>query len=249
MFLQISTLNITVNNIMHLRITLQQAVFHLACLILYYTAVQKAVFKPGVSDTYGGEMKFLTTWTLYLTTLYHFSSVLATISILAFGIGNVDGDDRLTNKSVFFCGILFPSSMIVCIAFWVIFAIHPDLMVPPAIRKLISISGFYNHAVHTAPALTSLLEVVFVSHKPAQLTTNLLLWTLYCSIYLVWIFWVAYKRGVWVYPFLQVMGVLGKAAFFGGVLVMGFLFVKIVHSLCAWCNTTEVTQRKSKKEH
>ena len=233
------------------RILVQQTIFHLACLYLYYSAVQAAVFKPGISDSYGGELKFLTKWTLYLSTLYHFSSVLVAVSMLVFGR---DNDDSMSRSTVF-CGILFPSSTIVCFAFWAIFAIHPDLMVPPAVRKLMPISGFYNHAVHTAPVLTCLLETFLVSHRPTKLVTNLLVWATYCASYLGWIFWVAYKTGVWVYPFLQVLGVVGKAAFFSGSLGMGFVFVKIVHTLCTRLNATKsddsaakIKQRRSKKE-
>eukprot|EP00111_Clytia_hemisphaerica_P009419 TCONS_00027648-protein len=227
----------------------REVIFHALCTVFYaYTHTQR-VFKPGVTDTYGGNLKFFTMWTLYLTNFYHGAALISSLSNI---ISGENDNSSNKSKSMMFHSMLFPSSMITCCLFWGIYAIHPDLMVPEAIRKLMPIAGFYNNAVHTAPLVTIFAEILITSHVAVSTLHGALIFVFYGGTYLVWICWVAYKTNIWVYPFLRALNGQMLVLFFAGVFILALVLVNVCKKLVVLCNgnaclNKEGIQKKKKQ--
>lgn len=221
-----------------------QLAFHLSSLVVYTYAVYVIPFLRGHSDTYGGGMKYFTRWNHYLCIgyfLYSFVDDLMQTSQARFIA------DR--KRSFVFNSLVFPCTMITCSVFWIIYAIEPDMMVPLAVREIVPIDGFYNNAVHTFPLATTVIESLFISHKPDTLKKTLLLWTFYAASYVIWILWVAFKANIWVYPFLRAFNSSGRALFLLGIWVLGCFLVKIQHSFLTSINANKAKQSKNKSKN
>ena len=97
-----------------------------------------------------------------------------------------------TFRDHYFACLLFPLSVTVTVLFWGIYIDCPELILPLWKGKYIPVHGFYNHAVHTAPVITSLLESVVTFHLPPS-ELNIGLYFVPCFTYVCWILWVLLK--------------------------------------------------------
>lgn len=227
------------------KIRVGELLLHALMLSLYAFTYKNAAFVPGSSDTYGGEAKFFTKWNLYLNIGYFaFSCVVGLISFcFAAELYSIRKFQTLV-----FCSTVVPSNLITAFVFWGIYALDPELMLPAWIRKYIPINGFQNHAVHTAPIFTVLMEWALVCHQPPRRSLVMLTWVLYALAYLLWIVWIAYHTDIWVYPFLQAMANPGRAMFFGGTFVLGCILSTLGLSVLRCVGKNEESSEKLKKK-
>ena len=85
---------------------------------------------------------------------------------------------------------------------------------------------FYNHAVHTAPVITTLLESMVTFHlPPSNLKIGLICVWFFSSIYVCWILWIVYYANFWVYPVLKALSGIHRVLFFIGT----YLFVALLY--------------------
>lgn len=226
--------------------TILELLFHVSVACFYGYAEYVSVDVPSAANTYGGMLKFFTKWNLYLTITYNAASAVADLFSACAGNDKSARNESGGSRTLFFNGTVVPSTLVTVITYWGMHFRNPDLMASAAIRDLIPINGFQNHAVHTAPLITMLLESMCVFHRPGKLGSVLAVWVLYATTYLSWMLWVAYTANIWVYPFMRAMNTQGKAVFLAGVLVFGCVFVKMLNSFLHWYQQSENNIQKSK---
>ena len=124
---------------------------------------------------------------------------------------------------------------------------HPDLIFPKSIRKLMPIAGFYNNAVHTAPLVSIFAEILLTSHVGISTLQGAFIFVVYGGTYLAWICWVAYKTNIWVYPFLRALNGQMLVLFFAGVFVLALVLVNVCKKLVILVNGEAALTNKGGK--
>jgi len=200
-----------------------ELVYHLIVFAIFACAINVDLGLPPHMVSYAGRAKFYTIWNVCLSIVFYgFSSIVDFIHLL------VSHEFHAIRKfrDYTFCSLVVPASVAVSFAFWGLYFVNPDFLLPGELKKYMPIDGFYNHAVHTAPVVTTIMEIVFVYHEP--LTRHLigcLGGLLYGSIYTAWVHWIAYMPdGFWSYPFLEVFTFEQRAVFFIGMYCFGFIW-------------------------
>lgn len=187
-------------------------VLHLCIFAAYcYTAYFDFLFvdtgqRPG-KITFG-KFSYLTIWNLCLQTIYYGLCVLK----------NFTSDPKRSAQlqrwrdNMHAC-IAFPVGMFVVATFWALYAIDRELVFPKALDRLVPF--WLNHMLHTAVFPFLMIDKYLVHHQypvrhkgiPGSFGLAL--------IYLVWILFIAYYEGFWVYPVLQVLAMHERAIFIG----------------------------------
>jgi len=180
--------------------------FHVVIFILYvFTLIydtQLLVRLPH-QRSYGGRFKFLTFWNLLLQLVYFGLSVVNDI----YGTNSLSGQKRSklqTFRDRFASCIVFPVGLFVVLTFWGIYAVDRELVFPKVLDDIIP--QWLNHVWHTTVLLFLMIEKYLVYHQYPSRTTGLFICVSFGLVYQIWIFWVAYASGIWVYPILAVLG-------------------------------------------
>ena len=222
-----------------------ELVYHTLVFVLFAYAINIDLGLPPHMVTYAGRTKFYTIWNVCLSIVFYgFSSIVDFIHLL------VSHEFHAIRKfrDYAFCSLLAPASVAVSFAFWGLYLANPDFLVPGEMKKYMPIDGFYNQVVHTAPVVTTLIEIIFVYHEPpTRHLIGCLGGLFYGSIYTAWVHWIAYMPGgFWSYPFLEVFSVGQRAGFFIGMYCFGFVwyFVGVLLMNAVWGKI----YKKNKKE-
>ena len=157
------------------------------------------VAHPSISENFFNPIihlsKFLTMWCLYLNTIYYFGRTISP-----------------KNKQIlldqFFCGIVFPISMIVGVYFWILFICDRENLIPKKFQSYWS--EYDHHAQHSIAPILALVEVLFLQkNRLADLWNNrtskikkITLTMGFSMSYVVILYCYFVKDGRWAYPFL-----------------------------------------------
>lgn len=218
--------------------TLREFLFHvLACSFFVYTDLT-SILIPGHNNTYGGRYKFATVISLKLVILYYGYSAGMDLTYIFWS--NISKSSKVNRqkfrknclrRDYVFSSLLFPLTCTVVIMFWGLFLINPELVQSARARELSPTHGFHNHAVHTAPIIFSLLECVVTKHRLSiGFKKGCIGWVAFFASYLGWIFWIAHKANIWVYPFLKVLSTTGMIIFFTAM----FAFEAMLYQIGAY---------------
>ncbi|XP_005993638.1 androgen-dependent TFPI-regulating protein isoform X3 [Latimeria chalumnae] len=101
--------------------------------------------------------------------------------------------------------------LFVVFTFWSLYIYDRDLVYPKMLDEIIPL--WLNHAMHTFILPLLLLETYIVPHHYPSKKMGLLGLTAFCFLYLMWIFWINYASGIWVYPILAKLNTVGLAVF------------------------------------
>ena len=207
-------------------------------LFLYTLRLNLGTFIPGSTDSYGGRFKYLTFLCLCIQIGYYLFSLVVDIRwMITYRLLNQPSDLELRKtkretydsfvfgrfsfrrtRDYWFCTLVFPISLIVTVFFWGLYGVSPNTVMSPLQRQYIHPHGFYNHAVHTGPLTLSVLEALITFHvPPSKKRKGVGVVCIFGSLYLAWVFWIASKADIWVYPFLAKMRIDGMVLFFIGV--------------------------------
>ncbi|XP_041040778.1 androgen-dependent TFPI-regulating protein-like [Carcharodon carcharias] len=175
---------------------------------------------------YAGQWKYLTFLNLFLQT------VLNGLCILADILGPVIW--ILSLRDLFFSVLAFPVGTFVVTSFWLLFTYDRALVYPEDLDEFIPL--WLNHAVHTVVLPLILLELFNTSHQYPKRRTGLLLLGFVSISYLLWVLWIYYAAGAWVYPLLGLFNRLGLVLFFAVslLLVMSLYLLGEKLTLLAW---------------
>lgn len=225
--------------------------YHLVCFFFYsYVMLFEIPFLLGYMDTYLGQHKFLTIHCLYFQVFYYCCATLIDITFFKSG-GKSNTYGSRYYRDYFFSSLIFPITSTVSIAFWSVYWVDRKSVCPPQDPECFVDYVFSNHALHTAPIFTSLLESLVVYHKAQWgFLKGIMGWMIYISFYISLVYWIATVQGFWVYPFLSKLSVVNRALFlFGGFGLFGMIAylvgISIVRNM--WL-TNASDNRHSKKK-
>uniref|UniRef100_A0A8C6VB12 Androgen-induced gene 1 protein-like n=1 Tax=Naja naja TaxID=35670 RepID=A0A8C6VB12_NAJNA len=159
-------------------------------------------------DSYGGQWKYLT----FLN--QKVSSIVLPI------------------RDFIFSAYVFPVGLFVAVAFWGLYAIDRELVYP---KELDNINpDWLNHTMHTTILPLLFIELVICSHKYPPRWKGILGLGIFSAVYLSWIIWIHHVAGIWAYPVLGVLGLLGKAVFLSVAFGIMFIFYFLGEHLTKW---------------
>ncbi|MEE6514158.1 hypothetical protein FKM82_022166 [Ascaphus truei] len=172
------------------------------------------------AHTYGGRWKYLTFINQVLQTVFFAVCLLADLAQLFHSSKKGLSHFLLLLRDFTFCVLAFPIGVFVVTSFWSIYAYDRELIYPAVLDSLIP--QWLNHSMHTFVLPLLLLELCASSHQYPSKKTGLFSLSIFCFAYLSWILWIYYTAGIWVYPILAKLDIVGMAIFFAAsVLVMG----------------------------
>jgi hypothetical protein len=181
----------------------------LASLIFYFTY---CVSKSGnLAQDFLIQFYFLTNWNWLIQTIYFILCTLNAIQIY-FSKKEKDTIRKLdVICDTLYASLAFPLGSLVVISFWLIYAIDRELIYPSRLDSIIPI--WLNHVMQTLPLIACLIEMALVNHKYPRFIKGVLLSIMIGIAYLVWIFYIAFTTGFWVYEILNVMNSLTRGLF------------------------------------
>ncbi|XP_025024739.1 androgen-induced gene 1 protein-like [Python bivittatus] len=214
------------------------ALLHFLCLLWATFALTQNLGFPNPvrkeqDQSYGGQWKYLTFLNQLLQTLLYLLCVIIDAAALF-----VPSQEKRVSSLVLpirdfiFSAYVFPVGLFVAVAFWGLYAYDRELVYP---KELDNINpDWLNHTMHTTILPLLFIELVICSHKYPPRWKGILGLTLFAVIYLSWIMWIHLVAGIWAYPVLGVLGVLGKAVFFSVAMCIMFIFYFTGEQLTKW---------------
>jgi len=192
--------------------------------------------KPfGARQTYGGRWKYMTFICMIIQTVYFGYSLLNDVfgSNLSPHLQQGHRSRLQKLRDVFFASVAFPLGVFVVLTFWGIYAVDRELVFPKALDGVIP--AWLNHVMHTTVLPFLLVEKLIVYHHYPSRSKGIGLTVLLGLTYMLWVFWIAYYAGIWVYPVLQVLSWPGRLLFLGGLWIfMACIYIigeKLNHAL------------------
>ena len=178
---------------------------HLAILTADYAYIVLPTDK-----VYAGRFKFLTFWSFLIGFAYY--NVAAVMDFLAYTRGK-ESSLWVKISDYIFTTIVFPLAIFVCSMFWILYTANPSFMRDPEVDKIIP--KWMNHGYHTVPIMAAFLEAYSIRHVYSRIRAAAVGIFALDSAYTIWLFWIAYRANIWVYPILQRMSLFGVFVFIG----------------------------------
>ncbi|XP_068250963.1 androgen-induced gene 1 protein-like [Palaemon carinicauda] len=166
---------------------------------------------------FGGPFKYLTFWDMLLQFAYF---ALAFINDV-FGSNTPIYEKRKPLQRLrdfVFSTVVFAGGVFVTVSFWGLYLFDRNLIFPPIFDSWFPV--WLNHNVHTTPLVGVLIELYLNPHSFPRRRTGFSAVALFYLTYLVWVCYIAYASGHWVYPILAYLPVGGRVAF---ILLMSVL--------------------------
>ena len=142
-------------------------------------------------NKFGGVWKYLT----FLNMLLQF--IFFTIALLSNVIKSLRGV-----RDLVFASAAFPIGMFVGIIFWSIWAVDRELIFPKVLDQYFP--AILNHLMHTTVIPLQLGQLLLVKHNFPSRSKGFTITATLCLGYLVWINYIYYMTGFWVYPVIKV---------------------------------------------
>ena len=123
-----------------------------------------------------------------------------------------------------FACIAFPLALFVSIMFWLFYHVDRDLVFPEEM-------DFYfppmtNHMMHTTPVVSQLVELYVTYHIYPSHVVGIMTTIIFFTTYLIWICYIAYSGGPWVYGVIEVLSPRQRIGFFfASFVVAAMLFL------------------------
>ncbi|XP_026553072.1 androgen-induced gene 1 protein-like [Pseudonaja textilis] len=184
-------------------------------------------------DSYGGQWKYLT----FLNQLFQTLLYLLCVTIDAVALFVPSQEKKVSSivlpiRDFIFSAYVFPVGLFVAVAFWGLYAIDRELVYP---KELDDINpDWLNHTMHTTILPLLFIELVICSHKYPPRWKGILGLGIFSAVYLSWIIWIHHVAGIWAYPVLGVLGLLGKAVFLSVAFGIMFIFYFLGEHLTKW---------------
>ena len=140
---------------------------------------------------FGGVAKYLTFLNMVLQLVFFIIAFLANFIKSLRGI-----------RDIVFASAAFPIGMFVGIIFWSIWAVDRELIFPRILDDYFP--ALVNHCMHTTVIPLQLGQLLLVKHNFPSKKTGFIITALLCAGYLVWINYIYYVTGKWVYPVIKV---------------------------------------------
>ncbi|KAG8566916.1 hypothetical protein GDO81_013418 [Engystomops pustulosus] len=201
------------------------------------------------ANSYGGRWKYLTFLNQVLQTLFFGICVLCDLLQLCLSNRKRFCSVFARLKDCIFAALAFPVGVFVCASFWSIYAYDRELVYPKELDSFIP--QWLNHAMHTFIIPPLLIELFACPHQYPTKKNGYAVLLVFCIAYLSWVHWVQYAAGLWVYPILEKLDVVGKLVFFGSLLLIMLVFYFLGEKLTRmrWGSGRPPKRKKKKKSN
>lgn len=254
--------------------------FHLFCAIqfaygCYYDYTYVRI--PSTSTTvtpFGGKLKYLTYLNavniyilfvqIIITYLYIFSTLhefylqlLQSIYFFIALINDLIGTNESApsnkplirrSKDILFTSLAFPLSLFVGITFWGIYAVDRELILPKALDAYFP--TWLNHVMHSNIVISIIIELASSFRMYPSRKMGLSILSTFMLCYVVWIHFIYFKTGSWVYPILSVINWPLRVIFylFSLGFVVGLYTLGESLNRAVWSKEVESTVKSGKKK-
>ncbi|XP_063973485.1 androgen-induced gene 1 protein-like isoform X3 [Diachasmimorpha longicaudata] len=153
---------------------------------------------------YGGKFKFLTFWDAIVQSLFFFLCILNDL----YGSHKVQPKKApilRRIKDYFHAAFSFPLAMFVGVTFWSLMFVDRELVLPKALDPYFP--WWLNHLMHTMIMVTTVIEMLVAPRQYPRRSHGLGGLGVLMLSYLVWLHFIYYKSGIWVYPVLEVLSI------------------------------------------
>nr|XP_047931570.1 androgen-dependent TFPI-regulating protein isoform X2 [Anser cygnoides] len=103
-------------------------------------------------------------------------------------------------------------NLFVSISFWTLYTYNRELVYPKSLDGVIPL--WLNHAMHTAILPVALLEILATPHHYPAKKKGVILLGCTAFLYIIWVLWIYFVTGEWVYPLFASFSPAGLGAFF-----------------------------------
>ncbi|XP_042874494.1 androgen-dependent TFPI-regulating protein-like [Penaeus japonicus] len=199
-------------------------VLHYGYSIKFYLLdLKPPEFMKKVNDIFGGPFKFLTFWDM-LVQFFYFVVAFAN-DLFGSSVSERRKQSSLQKVRDFsFSTVVFFLGSMVSIVFWLLFNLDRNLIFPELFDSWFP--SWLNHAIHTMPVIGVLIELVLLPHSFPSRFVGFSMVAGVCFLYLIWVSYIAYLTGFWVYPILESLPMAGRAIFIGACsLLCSFMYV------------------------
>ena len=206
---------------------------HYVCFMLYLAVLtgDYAYMNVPTHRIYSGRFKFLTFWSFLIGLVYN--NMAAIFDFLVYAR---ERDSTLWKsiRDYVFTAIVFPLAIFVCSMFWILYTVNPTFLRKPDEDKLYPF--WMNHGYHTLPIVTAFIQAYVIQHTYPRKRFAFIGLVVVNSLYIGWLFWIAYRANFWVYPILSKMSIYGVLMFVAGsgALSFGLYFVGKKFSDLVW---------------
>ncbi|KAL7985624.1 hypothetical protein Chor_004194, partial [Crotalus horridus] len=205
------------------------ALLHFLCFLWAIFALTQNLGLPKSvrkvhDDSYGGQWKYLTFLNQLLQTVLYLLCV--TIDAVALFVPSQErkvSSIVLPIRDFIFSAFVFPVGLFVAVAFWGLYAIDRELVYPKELDEINP--DWLNHTMSWLYVHISIL----LDGKEYWDLASLQLYTYHGRI-----IWIHHVAGIWAYPVLGVLGLLGKAMFLSIAVCIMFIFYFVGEHLTKW---------------
>ncbi|XP_068618133.1 androgen-induced gene 1 protein-like [Battus philenor] len=205
---------------------------------------------PSTSSTvtsFGGKLKYLTFLNAMLQTIYFITAVLNDI----FGTNEPTPSHKPALRKIkdtIFSALAFPLALFVGVTFWGLYAVDRELILPKALDPYFPV--WLNHVMHSNIVLFTLIELSTSFRMYPNKKTGLSILCTFMLCYVVWVHYIYFHTGSWVYPVLKVMNWPLRVLFyvFSLIFVCSFYSLGEILNRLVWSKEVESTVRSGKKK-
>lgn len=194
---------------------------------------QYTYYSPNFT-TYGGRFKYLTHCTAYLClATYGFAFLVDLIYLLTSSNTSDRNKDRSFLVSVRDYLITMWSSnlsVFVAIMFWAVACIDLEGIHPAEHQKIVPLFGWFNHYLHTVPALISFFLLINVNYQHRSFFASVVSAIVFGVSYFSWMKHISDVMGSWPYNFIDGMSTNA----FAGFVVVTHVVILVIDLFNRW---------------
>uniref|UniRef100_A0A2S2Q8P1 Androgen-induced protein n=1 Tax=Sipha flava TaxID=143950 RepID=A0A2S2Q8P1_9HEMI len=189
------------------------AVLFTYSLYYYYTYVNIPAHLNPLDEAVGGKFKYLTFCNLVIQTFFYLFAVFID-QIAVYLCSTITSEFLKSCKHNFFAIFAFPLSMFIAVSFWPLWFTDKTLVMP--MHYDIYFPTWLNHVTHAHIFIFAILEMITTYRIYPSRTIGLSSFIAFKVVYLIWINYIFYKSGMWVYPILAKLNLPLRVMFFTG---------------------------------
>lgn len=221
---------------------LSGAVLFTYSLYYYYTYVNIPARLNPLDEAFGGKFKYLTFCNMVIQTVFYLYAVFID-HIAVRTCSAVISESLERSKHNFFTMFAFPLSMFIAVSFWPMWFADKSLVMP--LHYDLYFPSWLNHVTHAHIFIFAILEMITTYREYPSRITGLSVFITFKVCYLIWINFVFYKSGMWVYPILAKLNLPLRVMFFTGT----FLYAPFTYLVGEYFNNTYWGIRPSNKSN
>ncbi|XP_025190761.1 androgen-induced gene 1 protein-like [Melanaphis sacchari] len=189
------------------------AVLFTYSLYYYYTYVNIPAHLNPLDEAVGGKFKYLTFCNMVIQTVFYLYAVFID-HIAVHTCSAITSESLKRSKHNFFTIFAFPLSMFITLSFWPMWFADKSLVMP--MHYDLYFPSWLNHVTHAHIFIFAILEMITTYREYPSRITGLSVFIAFKLCYLVWINYIFYKSGMWVYPILAKLNLPLRVMFFTG---------------------------------